>query len=258
MWDCVSHCNMDSTLGFQVAHHQVAQREPNIFASVEHGISFVDHRRNSVVIARQSKGSAGGRIAFGDGTHPGDNVCRRFAASDSFAESPVAAVPRKTGDHQVAKAAESGKRFELRTTRDAQPANFNYRTSDQRSLGIIAEAQSVADSSGDGDYIFERPPQLKAEQVGGRVNTKSGPVEQVLDRGSGRQIAAGGDDCRRHATRHFNGEGRPGKSRMRGVGRGLRENSTHGQAAFEFDAFGYADYRDFAAAEAGGDFAKRL
>src|SRR6185295_18207747 len=125
-------------------------------------------------------GRARGRVSFGDGLHAGGDVRGFLAAPDAFAESAIAAVPRKAGDHQITETAQAGEGFALRAARDPEPADFHDGTGDQRGFGIIAETKAVTDAGRDGNYVLQRAAQFNPQQVRTRIDTESGTTEQPL------------------------------------------------------------------------------
>src|SRR3974390_1885510 len=118
-------------------------------------MNFVDDRGDDVMFASKLEGRTSGGVTFGNGLRTGGNIGRIFTAPDSFAETAIAAMPGKAGDHQVAQAAQAGEGFGLRAASDAEAGDFGDGRSDQGRLRVVAESQAVADTGGQGDDVFD-------------------------------------------------------------------------------------------------------
>jgi hypothetical protein len=75
----------------------------------------------------------------------------------------------------------------------------------------VPEAETIADSSGDGDGILQRAPQFNANYVAVGIDAKSRIAEFLLYGSQERAILRGDGDCRGIAARDFLCERRSAK-----------------------------------------------
>src|SRR4051812_47473950 len=125
------------------------------------------------VRVREVHRGVGGEYSFGDhAVHACDDVWKLATAAKFHADAAVARKPAGAGEHQVAKSCQARHGFSTPPASRCQSRDFSQTSRDQRSDRVVAETQAIADSSSDGDDVFERAPQFHANHIVIGVNAK--------------------------------------------------------------------------------------
>src|SRR5438105_3011960 len=124
---------------------------------------------------------------------------------EALADAAIPAMPTDAGRDQVADAGQAEKRLVFRAEGDAEAGHFHEAARKQGRLRIVAEAEAVADASGDADDVLERPAQLDADDVEVGVDAKTIRAEVPLRPLRQFPVGAGNDDRRGQTAADFLG-----------------------------------------------------
>ena len=161
-----------------------------------------------------------------------------FAAPHALAETTIAAVPGKAGDHQIPQATQTGKCFRVRSVRNSEPPKLDGRARYQRCFRIVAKPEPITDACRHRENIFHGPAQFDAEKVGARIHAECRAVEKLLYFLGRRSVTTGGDQRGGNVRGHLDGKAWPGQRGALCLWRRLGEDAAHGEACVVFDAFG--------------------
>ena len=112
----------------------------------------------------------GGKIALHHGAHFFQGLLHRLAAAHQQTEPPVAGVVGHTGDDQIAHAGKAGKGLGTAAQQHAQTGHFSNAPGHQHGLGVVAKAETVADTHGHRHDVFHGAAQLGTDDIGGGVH----------------------------------------------------------------------------------------
>src|ERR1700694_236084 len=94
------------------------------------------------------------------------NDVGKFAPSAQFnSDTAVAREVAGAGQHQIPQPGEASHGVQPSTAGHDQPRHFCQAASDQGGNGIVAQAEAIADSRGDGDNIFQRSAEFDADDI---------------------------------------------------------------------------------------------
>src|SRR5258708_29018396 len=125
--------------------------------------------------AGKADGSRGGEDALGDHTvHAGDDLGESVTAPQFDADAAISRQAAGAGEYEIAESGEAGHGFRASSAGYDQASHFSQAARDQGGGRVVTEAETVADSGGDGDGVLQRAPQFHADDVAVSVDTESG------------------------------------------------------------------------------------
>src|SRR5712692_974647 len=175
---------------FEPPLHQLADSLARRAALIKHGVHLLGDGHLDPRFARQLHRSGSSAHTFGHHAHRADNLIEPAALAQLHAHGAVAAERAGARQHQIAHAGQPRESFAQPAQRAGQTRHLRKAASDQRGGGVVAEAQSLADSCSDGDDVFHRAAQLDAGDIVIRIQPECRPGEVFLQAGC--QFAVGG------------------------------------------------------------------
>ena len=152
--------------------------------------------------------AAGGVDTLGDHGHAAENVGQAFAATETLADAPIAAMRTDARGNEVAQSCESRESLRDGTVSNAEASHLHKAAGYQGRAGIIAETQTVADAGSEANDILQRAAKFHTDEIRIGVNSKSIRVEAALDELGQFEIGTGYDHGSRLAAGHFLGVAR--------------------------------------------------
>src|SRR4051794_10226832 len=114
--------------------------------------------RMSAAFSPRPRRSPTWRVPAGGGAPRGGASPRAPPAADGAgAEVAVAAVAAEASGDDVAEARQAGERAGVGPECDAEARHLRQAARQQRRLGVVAEAEAVADAGRDPDHVLQRP-----------------------------------------------------------------------------------------------------
>src|SRR5205823_664690 len=92
----------------------------------------------------------------------------------------VAGKSAGTSEDEITEASQAGHCLLASAARDYQARDLGQATGDEGGDRVVAQTQSVTNSGGDGDDVFQSAAQLDADDVVVGVNPKTGIAEFAL------------------------------------------------------------------------------
>ena len=132
----------------------------------------------------------------------------------------------------------------LATHRDAEPGELGKPAGDHRGARVVAGAEAVGHSRGDGDHVLQRAAEFAADHVVVGVDAEQLGREAVLEGLGDREVGQGDHRCRGVAGEDLLGEVRPGQHADGVAGDLLADHLGHAQAGALLEPLGEADDRD--------------
>ncbi len=232
---------------FAGARHQYLDGFARGFALVQDGVHLFGDGHFHVAGVSQADGGGGGEDAFGDhAVHAGDDFGELLAAAEFDADAAIARQAAGAGEDEVAESGESGHGFGAASAGDDEARHFGQAARDEGGDGVVAEAEAVADSGGDGDGVLQRAAEFHADHVVVGVDAEARVAEFLLHGAQQFGVLRGDGDCRGIAARDFLREGWAAERADRGSGSviALENIGNHFGHALQrafFQAFGSAD-----------------
>src|SRR5262249_32679391 len=132
-----------------------------------------------------------------------------LAATKEFADLSIAAVLAHAGRDQITQSRQSGERLRLSAEGNAKPCHLRQAARQQGGLGVVTEAQPVADAGGNADDILQCSAEFDTNHIEIGVNTEAIRAEVLLNPASQFQVAAGSDQRGRQTATDFLRMARP-------------------------------------------------
>src|SRR5579859_8065514 len=156
------------------ASHQLLNGFARRFSVMQDGVHLLGDGHFYASRASQADGCGGSEDSFCDhAVHGGDDVGELFPATEFDAYAAIAGQTAGTGKDEVAEARESSHGFGAPTASHHEPRHLGQAASDESGCGIVAETQSVGDSSGDGDHVLQGAAQFHADHVVVRIDAET-------------------------------------------------------------------------------------
>src|SRR5690606_17642583 len=92
----------------------------------------------------------------------------------------VAAQGTRARQHEVANARQASKGERVRSQGRAEPRHLGESTRDQRGSRVVAEAESIGHTDGDGHDVLERATQFNTHDVVMRVDSELRVAAELL------------------------------------------------------------------------------
>ena len=201
-----------------------------------------------VVGTRQAEGGGGGADALRYfAVQVGENLRQLAALAQFDADHAVARERAGAGEHQIAQAGESGKRFCLAAAGHGEARNLGDAPGDEASSGVVPKAQAGDDTGGDGNDVLERAAEFDADDVVIGVEAECRARELPLEVVGHVCAGAGDGDGGGHACGHLLREGwatENGDRYCDGCGHSpdsLGDHLAHAEVRGVFDTLGGAD-----------------
>src|SRR5208283_2867722 len=102
----------------------------------------------------------------------GEDCFELLAFAYLLSDFEVATVRADTGRDEVAQSTESEEGLAPRAHGQAQARDLRQAAREQGGLGVVAEAEPVAETGGDGDDILDGRADLDAGRVGARIDAE--------------------------------------------------------------------------------------
>ena len=189
------------------AEHELADGFAGIFSFIEDQFHLFGDRHFDAMAAGEAERGARGEDTFSDFSTEALKDFRELAAlSEGFTDGAVTAEGAGAGENEVADAGEAGESVTLAAAGYGEAGDFRDAAGDKGGGGVVAEADPGGDTSGDGDDVFERPPEFDADDVGGGVEAEGVGGEFLLDEGSDFGVLEGDGDGGGLGVGDFKGE----------------------------------------------------
>ena len=146
----------------------------------------------------------------------------------------------RAGDDQVANTGQTGEGLAVRADRHAQPGDLGKTARHEQGLGVVAVAHAVADTGAEGDDVLECRAQLDAGRVRAGVDAETAAHEGVLHALGKLPLRAGDDNARRDAAADLLGVRGAGQGDDGAAGL-LRDKLRHAVAGTLLDALRHGD-----------------
>ena len=184
--------------------------------------------------------AARGIIALDDGADLLHGLLHGNALADEDTGAAVTGVHGRAGDDQVAHTGQTGEGLAVRAERHAQPGDLGKAARHEQGLGVVAVAHAVADTGAEGDDVFECRAQLDTGRVRAGVDAETAAHEGVLHALGKLPLRAGDDNARRDAAADLLGVRGAGQGDDGAAGL-LRDKLRHAVAGTLLDALRHGD-----------------
>lgn len=138
--------------------------------------------------------AAGCEHSFGHGRHGLFDGLQGNSFSEFFADESIAAVSAVAGGDEITESGESEEGFCFSSEGCTETYHFAEPASDECGFGIVAEAEAIADTSGDGDHVFQGTAKFDAEEIRIGIDSQKFRGHECLNLLGGTGVCGGGDD----------------------------------------------------------------
>src|SRR5215469_376023 len=178
--------------GFEAAFHQFAEGDFWRTAIVQNGEHLFSDGHFDACFVSEGACGGGSSYSFRDHAHGGEDVIELSAAREFDADETVAAQIAGASQNQIAHSGETGESVAVGAQGGPEARYFGEAARDESSDGVMAQSETLGDSGGDGDNVFQRAAEFRADYVFIGVQAQRWAGKLALDFLCG--LAIGGGD----------------------------------------------------------------